>query len=531
MDKLTLPIYCINLAKAKDRRMVMETYAAKHHDFHFVDAIYGDDIPTHLHYTNKVKNKYEIACCFSHLKAIEQAYLDNREMCIFLEDDMEMGALEKWDFSLQDVISSAPPDWEILQLYCNNPMLMNQLLNINDHKGHLWTQWCLNAWSTGLYVLKREGMRKLLDRYKSPNGYDLTKFPHEDRFCAADVLLYVELKSYLIMKPIIWENAKDTYIQPPEHFATFHLTAKKFIVDLYPDKISLYLPVKRPTKVFLNGFWKGFDDKTDGVHIGLWQDILKHTKIGEFQVTNNMFEAHILMESVFAQSVSQYPHWKHKILVSGESYIHEKNEMYDVVVGGFFPRANFVNFPLMFQYAHCQNAMHLFEKRELTRVAVASRFCCFIVSNPNCETRNKMFRRLCTYKKVDSLGSFENNMNFKITSNYWTDPFRRILAQYKFVLCFENKKLETYLTEKLLNPYWAECIPVYWGSDYVHSIFNSKAFLCLENESDAAYQKLIEQIVYLDTHDDAYWEMLRQPLAKEVDFRIETIGKAMNALL
>ena len=42
-----------------------------------------------------------------------------------------------------------------------------------------------------------------------------------------------------------------------------------------------------------------------------------------------------------------------------------------------------------------------------------SKFYEFIVSNPKCGTRNKIFEMLNTYKKVNSMGRFANNNNGK----------------------------------------------------------------------------------------------------------------------
>jgi hypothetical protein len=35
------------------------------------------------------------------------------------------------------------------------------------------------------------------------------------------------------------------------------------------------------------------------------------------------------------------------------------------------------------------------------------------------------------------------------------NDFLNFISNYKFIICFENTKFETYLTEKIINPYLA----------------------------------------------------------------------------
>ena len=84
-----------------------------------------------------------------------------------------------------------------------------------------------------------------------------------------------------------------------------------------------------------------------------------------------------------------------------------------------------------------------------------------------------MFTILNSYKKVHSYGKFNNNMGMNLNFNYWTDEFRRFISNYKFIICFENSKFGTYSTEKIINPYLAEIIPIYWSSNKINNIINN----------------------------------------------------------
>jgi len=532
-----ISVFCINLKRAQHRHEKMSSFFNGYSDFHFIDAIDGNHLaiyPQFQYPLDTPKNKYEVACVFSHLNAIHKAYQTGKDYCIVLEDDMDMTVLKKWDFDINTILMKAPTDWQILQLYTNHPLLLQELHDSFNTKGHLWAKWCVSSWSAGFYVIRRNAMKGILERYETfSSGFDLHRFPYEQRFCVSDILLYANVNTYTITKPIMWEDANETYIQLKQHFDTFHPCAKRIIQNLYPNdtRISLETKNEMKTMIYLNGFWKGFVEKEDAVHWGMFENLLGFKK---YELTTNIFEANVLIESVFATSLVTHHNWKYKILISGESYVHQNPSDYTVVLGGFHQKNNIICFPFLFQYIHCQNKFASFT-RSLTRTSMAPEFCCFMVSNPNSEPRNKMFALLNQYKKVHSFGKYQNNMGKQIMDSYWSEEFRKKLSEYKFVICFENRKLEAYLTEKLANPFLAECIPIYWGSEFVHTIFNKDAFLYLENESDEAYKKLINQIMEIDNSPELYWKMLQQHIMKDSKsfdpYTLENISRQIRSLL
>jgi len=48
---------------------------------------------------------------------------------------------------------------------------------------------------------------------------------------------------------------------------------------------------------------------------------------------------------------------------------------------------------------------------------------------------------------------------------------------YKFVIAMENKIVDGYITEKILNAFASGAIPIFWGSNKVKEFFNEKAFI------------------------------------------------------
>lgn len=131
------------------------------------------------------------------------------------------------------------------------------------------------------------------------------------------------------------------------------------------------------------------------------------------------------------------------------------------------------------------------------------KFCCMVVSNPNCKERNLFFDKLSEYKKVDSGGRFLNNIGLPIENKM------EFIKDYKFVIAFENSSFPGYTTEKLIEPLIVNSIPIYWGNPVVGKDFNTNSFINIENVSqfDAAIHKIIE----LDNDDKKYLAILNQP--------------------
>jgi GR25 family glycosyltransferase involved in LPS biosynthesis len=166
---------------------------------------------------------------------------------------------------------------------------------------------------------------------------------------------------------------------------------------------------------------------------------------------------------------------------------------------------------------------------------VSQKFCCFIVSNPRCEVRNRFFDRLNAVKRVDSLGRFKNNMGMTCPYGHSSDQFRDFIRQYKFIICFENSDYDNYVTEKLLNPIRAGIIPIYWGNSCSKRWFNSKRFLYLEDTSDAAMDALIRKVIDLDSNNDAYTSVVSEPFIVsnifDNELSLTNIGKDIKAYL
>ena len=124
--------------------------------------------------------------------------------------------------------------------------------------------------------------------------------------------------------------------------------------------------------------------------------------------------------------------------------------------------------------------------------------------------RGDFFKELCKYKKVLSVGPYLNNTGNAINVTWEDGSKPEFQRQCKFSLCFESTKHQGFVTEKISDAFYSDTIPIYFGSDDVTSIFNENAFIQCKGRED--FDKTIRKIIELDSDDEKYLEMLRQPI-------------------
>ncbi len=159
------------------------------------------------------------------------------------------------------------------------------------------------------------------------------------------------------------------------------------------------------------------------------------------------------------------------------------------------------------------------KKQNLPESMTKRKFCNFIYSNANSGDgailRQEFCKKLIEYKHVDCPGKILNNMKDAIEprNGDWAKGKLDFISKYKFTIAFENCSMDGYTTEKLTQPLQADSIPIYWGNPKVVKDFNPKAFINCNDFNKL--NEVVEYVKYLDTNDDAYMEMLRQPPMQE----------------
>jgi len=289
--------------------------------------------------------------------------------------------------------------------------------------------------------------------------------------------------------------------------------------------------------IYFYNWWPGFNNKTDANHIGFYEMLFKNTKINNFEITSDINKSNILVEAGKPDAiVRNYKNWKYKINFIGEPDL-PISENYDLVLTSVNNITNCVDLPLAVAYIHCNNFLSkLYNRINITNVP--SNFCTFIVSNPKCVIRNKIFERLNNYKKVNSMGGFANNVGYNIQYPYWSQEYFDVIGNHKFMICGENTKMETYSTEKIVNPYLARTIPIYWGTHNIKNIFNIDSMLFLEDETEESFEILIRKIIELDNDDEKYLEFINRQIFTEDNisfwnnnYSLEALSKKIDKIL
>jgi hypothetical protein len=137
-------------------------------------------------------------------------------------------------------------------------------------------------------------------------------------------------------------------------------------------------------------------------------------------------------------------------------------------------------------------------------------FCSAVISNANrrrTTNRVEFFKKLHARKPLLSGGRFMNNIGEPLPIG--GRPKLAFNQSCKFHLCFENKELPGYTTEKLVDAMWARCIPIYWGNPLVDREFNTKSMLCRYDFPDD--QTFIEKILEADQDPALYAKIQEQP--------------------
>lgn len=171
----------------------------------------------------------EFCCSLSHLKAIHQAFHDKIDVALILEDDI---IFLKQNINWNEIISTAPNDWEILQLFTFNTDAYQSK--------QLWLKHTNHDYSTGAYLIKRSAMEKILTafvpKYMSPwNEVNTISFLHmQNSNCAADHFIYSFLNTYVFTKILFNEEGFDSLIHSDHlqlHQSKINIINKLFIQE------------------------------------------------------------------------------------------------------------------------------------------------------------------------------------------------------------------------------------------------------------------------------------------------------------
>jgi hypothetical protein len=298
-------------------------------------------------------------------------------------------------------------------------------------------------------------------------------------------------------------------------------------------------------KVFINGFWDGFKDKNDPLTFDFFKKLFEKVFDTEIEL-GDLENSEILFESVFSkETYLYYKKWKYSFYFNGESTKRLLNEFFKgntkringlgdytlLLTCKINKKPKIINLPLFIPYIYCNNFIDRLEK-QTNVTSVPSKNICAIISNGNCLERNYIMNCIERYVKIDYAGSYKNNVP-KVEGAYNSQSLFDFYSQYKFVICMENTWQETYITEKIVNGFLANTIPIYWGTNKVFDYFNKDRFIYIENTNNESIVNVIKQIGFLMKNSDKYLEMVNKPIFRDgfLNRTIDDIASDMKEFL
>lgn len=257
---------------------------------------------------------------------------------------------------------------------------------------------------------------------------------------------------------------------------------------------------KKPLKIKFVDFWPGWDEQ---------HNFLVNTLSGLYDVELSD-QPDLVICSCFSDDFMNYD--CPRLFFTGEN-VFPNFSFYDFGIGfdylDYYGR--YLRYPLYLVdelYGSDYELMRTKHERAKEAVGEKTDFCAFVVSNGAGTAdprREQFFEKLCKYQKVNSGGRYLNNIG-------QPEGVKDKLAfqkKHKFVLAFENTSSPGYTTEKLIQAFAADAVPIYWGDPDVGKVFNTKAFINCHDFS--SFEDVIAHVKEIDHDEDQYLEMLSAP--------------------
>ena len=267
-------------------------------------------------------------------------------------------------------------------------------------------------------------------------------------------------------------------------------------------------------KLCVINFWEGGFD-------GDFFEYFFDRALDGFEYTTNPYDADLIVTSVFGNT--HYDPRK-TIAYIGENirpsymgYDHSLSFDYDSYGGRnfrlplWYSRLAWPGFEQKPRRANAHNHGYepLIEIAPLTKPRVLDwdkkdKFCAMIAGNPE-GLRINLFNSVTRYKPVHGYGNMFNNSLRQSKFD--------VLPSYKFCLCPENSIYDGYVTEKLLDAYAGDTVPIYSGTMSVDCDFHEGAYLNYISTKDMSW--FVTTIQAIDESKELYEAMYTKPLLWE----------------
>ena len=206
------------------------------------------------------------------------------------------------------------------------------------------------------------------------------------------------------------------------------------------------------------------------------------------------------------------------ILLDGEpSDLKDYARNFDVVVSTKKTMTGAIYLP--YYIYHCVESGTDIRNLDLKHLDYSTRkFAVFAYSNCDEKWSGVRNRKSFYYRLKQTVGDRlinagrcynENSKNF---GGHHTN--HELFRQFKFVISFENEAILGYISEKITNPIFAGCIPVYCGAPDVACLINPRRII---NVSDFEnFDGVIERMLELDRDPVLFGEIVSQPALVDI---------------
>ena len=262
--------------------------------------------------------------------------------------------------------------------------------------------------------------------------------------------------------------------------------------------------------------------------VDFWDDFVPEKNIF-YQILCEHYEVELSDEpeylfcSVFGEKHLHYDCVK--IFYTGENQCPDFN-LYDYALGFEHMTLGdrYIRLPICYLNRY-QNDFRLMQEKHVKPIPTKSGFCSFVVSNNNAsEVRELFYNHLSAYKSISSGGRYKNNVGGPVADKL---AFEQI---HKFSISFENSSYPGYCTEKLVQAFAAQTVPIYWGDPTVAETFNEEAFINCNQY--ASWNEVVEIVKRIDADPELYAHMLATPALKHAEAdSIEAKTEQLTAFL
>lgn len=271
---------------------------------------------------------------------------------------------------------------------------------------------------------------------------------------------------------------------------------------------------KQKLKINFVGFWSNFN-KTQN----LFYSILSERFQVEISDTPDFVFA-----SILGTPLDYLKYDCIRILFAGEPLVPDFN-LFDYAIG--FDHLSFPDIAVGNRYYRYPLCLYHIERvlestqgltLEQAKDALAAKkyFCNFLYGHRSAKgERELLLQTVQTYQRVESAGSFLNNMPDGTVIPY-SEKKIDFLKLCKFTIACESISYPGFITEKIINPFYGNSIPIYYGNPLSALEFNSEAIINCHDFPD--FDSALQRVIEVDQNDELYLRMLMMPKFASEDY-------------